>query len=111
MDLARQVSAMRSSRRVRSSRETKSDLSDLAVFGGVPAFSSSLHVGRPNIGNRKRLLDRIRDVLDRRWLTNQGPLVQEFESEICKLLSATRCIATCNATTALEIVIRALNLT
>jgi dTDP-4-amino-4,6-dideoxygalactose transaminase len=77
----------------------------------VPAFSSSLHVGRPNIGNRKRLLDRIRDVLDRRWLTNQGPLVQEFESEICKLLSAKRCIATCNATTALEIVIRALNLT
>jgi dTDP-4-amino-4,6-dideoxygalactose transaminase len=86
-------------------------VNDLAIFGGKPAFAHQLHVGRPNIGNQERLLDRIRDLLGRRWLTNQGPLVQEFETKICELLGAKHCIVTCNATTALEIVIRALNLT
>jgi dTDP-4-amino-4,6-dideoxygalactose transaminase len=89
----------------------KRNVNDLAILGGEPAFTHKLHVGRPNIGNRERLLDRIRDLLDRRWLTNQGPLVHELETEICKLLGTKHCIVTCNATTALEIAIRALNLT
>ena len=29
-------------------------LDSLAVFGGPPAFSEKLHVGRPNIGDRRR---------------------------------------------------------
>jgi dTDP-4-amino-4,6-dideoxygalactose transaminase len=89
----------------------KRNVNDLAILGGEPAFTHKLHVGRPNIGNRERLLDRIRDLLDRRWLTNQGPLVHELETEICELLGTKHCIVTCNATTALEIAIRALNLT
>jgi dTDP-4-amino-4,6-dideoxygalactose transaminase len=84
---------------------------DLAIFGGHPAFKSQLHVGRPNIGNRDRLFARINDLLDKRWLTNQGPLVHEFEAKICELLGAKHCIVTCNGTTALEIAIRALDLT
>ena len=47
----------------------------LAIFGGAPSFSSPLHVGRPNIGNREKLMERINDMLDRRWLTNDGPFV------------------------------------
>ena len=89
----------------------KRSVNDLAIFGGEPAFAHKLHVGRPNIGNQERLLDRIRDLLGRRWLTNQGPLVHEFETKICELLGTKHCVVTCNATTALEIVIRALNLT
>ena len=30
-------------------------LDDLALFGGPPAFDQTLHVGRPNIGNREKL--------------------------------------------------------
>jgi dTDP-4-amino-4,6-dideoxygalactose transaminase len=89
----------------------KRSVNDLAILGGKPAFAHKLHVGRPNIGNQVRLLDRIRDLLDRRWLTNQGPLVHEFETKICELLGTKHCIVTCNATTALEIAIRALDLT
>ena len=89
----------------------KRSVNDLAIFGGEPTFAHKLHVGRPNIGNQERLLDRIRDLLDRRWLTNQGPLVHEFETKICELLRTKHCIVTCNATTALEIAIRALGLT
>jgi dTDP-4-amino-4,6-dideoxygalactose transaminase len=87
------------------------NLDDLAVFGGIPAFAEELHVGRPNIGDRQRLLARINEILDRRWLTNNGPNVQEFERQIADVARVKHCIATCNATVALEIAIRALGLT
>jgi dTDP-4-amino-4,6-dideoxygalactose transaminase len=79
-------------------------------LGGTPAFSEPLHVGRPNIGNRAALLARINDIIDRRWLTNRGALVQEFEARVARFLGVRHCIAMCNATVALEIAIRALGL-
>lgn len=79
-------------------------------FQFAPAFSEKLHVGRPNIGSRDRLLERINDVLDRKWLTNNGPLVQEFERKLAEFLGVKHCIAMCNATVALEITSRALDL-
>ena len=85
-------------------------LDDLAIFGGEPVFAEKLHVGRPNIGNRDRLLERINDILDRRWLTNAGVYVQEFERRIADMIGVQHCIAMCNGTVALEIAIRALGL-
>ena len=85
-------------------------LDDLAIFGGEPVFAEKLHVGRPNIGNRDRLLERINDILDRRWLTNAGVYVQEFERRIADMVGVQHCIAMCNGTVALEIAIRALGL-
>lgn len=81
---------------------------DLAIFSGRPAFSERLFVGRPNIGDTEALFERIRQALDSRWLTNNGPFVQEFERRIADSLGAKHCIAMCNATVALGIVIRAL---
>lgn len=89
----------------------KSKIEDLCIFGGEPAFLEKLHVGRPNIGNRERFLKRVNDVLDRRWLTNDGPYVQEFERHIVEITGVKHCIATCNGTSALEIAIRGLGLT
>lgn len=88
----------------------KDDLSRLAIFGGTPCFSEQLHVGRPNIGDRDRLMARINSILDRRWLSNNGPYVQELEQRLAEFLDVKHCIAVCNATIALEIVIRALEL-
>ncbi|MGD9144392.1 MAG: aminotransferase class I/II-fold pyridoxal phosphate-dependent enzyme [Anaerolineae bacterium] len=88
----------------------KTTLRDLAVFGGSPAFATTLHVGRPNIGDRQRLMERIDDLLDRRWLTNQGPYVKELEGRLADMLGVKHCIAMCNGTIALEIAARALNL-
>lgn len=82
----------------------------LAVAGGKRAFDQPLHVGRPNIGNRQKLLARISDMLDRRWLSNDGPLTQEFEQKIAAFAGVKHCIAMCNATVALEITIRAAGL-
>jgi dTDP-4-amino-4,6-dideoxygalactose transaminase len=85
----------------------KGKLIDLAIFGGSPAFKDKLHVGRPNIGDRQQLLKRINDLLDRRWLTNLGPYVLELEQRIATLLGVKHCIAMCNGSIALEIAIRA----
>lgn len=89
---------------------TKQTISDLAVFGGERAFQRVLHVGRPNVGDRDSLLRRIEEMLDRRWLTNRGPYVEEFERKVAALLDVKHCIAVCNATIALEIAIRAAGL-
>jgi len=88
----------------------KRTMDDLAIFGGAAAFQETLHVGRPNIGNRERMLERINDMLDRRWLSNNGPYVQEFEQRMSDLIGVKHCIAMCNGTVALEIAIRSLGL-
>ncbi|MDQ6734615.1 MAG: DegT/DnrJ/EryC1/StrS family aminotransferase, partial [Nitrospirota bacterium] len=73
-------------------------------------LKDSLVVGRPNIGNRAAFLRRVEDILDRRWLSNGGQYVQEFEEHVAKFLDVRHCIAMCNATVGLEIAIRALEL-
>lgn len=50
------------------------------------------------------------EMFDRRWLTNDGPLVRAFEQQIADYLGVGHCIAMCNGTIALEIAIRALEL-
>lgn len=70
----------------------------------------TLHVGRPNIGDRQVLTRRIGEILDRRWLTNDGPMVQELEQRLAKFLNVKYCVAMCNGTVALEIAIRAVGM-
>lgn len=83
---------------------------DLAINGAAPAFSEPLHVGRPNIGDREHFLRLAGEMFDRRWLSNNGPLVQEFEQRIASYLGVKHCVAMCNGTIALEIAIRALGM-
>ena len=83
---------------------------DLAVFGGEAAYPAPLHVGRPNIGDRARFYKRVDSVLDRAWLTNNGPLVQELEAELAGFLEVPHCIAVSSGTVGLEILVRALGL-
>ena len=82
----------------------------LAILGSKPTFEKLLHVGCPNLGDRTRLLRRINDILDRRWLTNDGHYVKEFEEKVKELVGVRHCVAVCNGTVALEIAIRALDL-
>src|SRR5262245_14525250 len=88
----------------------KSRVEELAIFGSPPLFPYKLHVGRPNIGDRAALLEQINDILDRRWLTNDGPYLQQFEKHICELIGVKHCVAVCNATIGLEILAKALGL-
>jgi dTDP-4-amino-4,6-dideoxygalactose transaminase len=81
-----------------------------ALLGGDPAFDQQVHVGRPNVGDRERLFERLNDALDRRWLTNHGTYVNELETRLADTLGVRHCIAVCNATIGLEIAARALDL-
>jgi dTDP-4-amino-4,6-dideoxygalactose transaminase len=83
---------------------------DLAINGASPAFDETLHVGRPNIGSRDDFLEYAGQIFDRRWLTNNGPMVQEFEKRVSDYHQVKHCIAMCNGTVALEIAIRATGL-
>ena len=82
----------------------------LALLGGEPAFAAPLHVGCPNTGDRARFFAYANRMFDNRWLTNFGPLVEEFERELCRFLGVKHCIPVCNATVGLEIAIRALGM-
>lgn len=89
------------------SNKVISSKADLAVNGARAAFSEPLHVGRPSIGGRDAFLARLSRILDSQWLTNNGPMVQEFERRIAGRVGVKHCVAMCNATIALEIAIRA----
>jgi dTDP-4-amino-4,6-dideoxygalactose transaminase len=84
---------------------------DLAINGAPPAFAEPLHVGRPNIGSREAFMKYADDIFERGWLSNNGPLVQEFERRVADYHNVKHCVAMCNGTIALEIAIRALGLT
>jgi dTDP-4-amino-4,6-dideoxygalactose transaminase len=67
-------------------------------------MNKTLHVGQPNIGNQEVFIERVRDALDRRWLSNNGPYVQMLEKKVCELLDVEHCVAVANATLGLQLV-------
>ncbi len=91
--------------------ELKSFVEDLAVFGGTSEFREHIHVGKPNIGDKSSFMKRVEDILDRRWLTNSGQYVREFEKRVSETGGVKHCVAMCNGTIALELAIKALGLT
>jgi dTDP-4-amino-4,6-dideoxygalactose transaminase len=88
----------------------KRKIADLAIAGGSPAFAEQVHVGRPNIGDRSELRRRFDEILDRRWLTNSGPCVNELQKRLAELIGVNHVIWIANGTVALEIAIRAAGL-
>lgn len=82
----------------------------IQTIANLNRLSNALHVGRPNIGNPKKFLDRAADILERRWLSNDGPILREFEAAISQITGVKNAIAMCNATVALEIASKALEL-
>jgi dTDP-4-amino-4,6-dideoxygalactose transaminase len=90
-------------------REVSNNL-NLAILGHPPALEEKLYVGLPNIGNRDRLLKRFNDIFESKQLTNNGIFVQDFENRIAELTGVRHCIAVNNATSGLQIAIRAMGL-
>jgi dTDP-4-amino-4,6-dideoxygalactose transaminase len=70
-----------------------------------------LHVGRPNILNRAKFLERVESILDSKILTNDGPMVRELESSFCELFNVAHCLAFSNATLAIELLVKELDIT
>lgn len=88
----------------------KQSINDLAVLGGEPTFKTAVHVGEPNIGDRKRFMARVEDMLDRRQFTNNGPYVRELEERLAALLGVEHCVLVSSGTDGLILALRALEL-
>ena len=61
---------------------TIDNLEKLVIFGGTPQFQDQLHVGRPNRIHRELFLERVNDILDRKWYSNNGIYLKAFEDKI-----------------------------
>ena len=85
-------------------------ISQLAIDGGSPEFPTPIHVGRPNIFNQDKFLADVATILNNRWLSNDGPYVKNFEAALASQCQAKHVIVFCNATIALETLVRALDL-
>ncbi len=88
----------------------KRQLDQLALFGGPVEFDQPLHVGRPFVGNRNKLLSELERILDRRQLTNGGPLVHHFERVLSEILEVENVIPLANGTLGLIVLLKALDL-
>jgi dTDP-4-amino-4,6-dideoxygalactose transaminase len=82
-----------------------------AALSGQPTFDQPVVVGRPSLPDREHVLGLIGDVLDSGRLSNGGPYVTELERRIAELHQVRHCVATCNGTLALELALRAAQLT
>jgi dTDP-4-amino-4,6-dideoxygalactose transaminase len=95
---------------VRSQRTAAPEPDLPALLSGKPAFEATVLVGRPNMPDRVRFLERIDRMLTSGRLSNHGPMNDEFESAVAASAGARHCIASCNATIALELAISALGM-
>ena len=88
----------------------KTEIGELAIFGGSTLFTKSLHVGAPSTVQKETLLNLIGSALDCNILTNDGPLVQKLEEELGQFLGVAHCILVSNATVGLQLVAKALEI-
>jgi dTDP-4-amino-4,6-dideoxygalactose transaminase len=69
--------------------------------------SKKLYVGCPNLGDKRAFLQWVDKIWKSKWLSNNGPIVKEFEKQVQELLGIRHAIAVCNATTGLQILANA----
>jgi dTDP-4-amino-4,6-dideoxygalactose transaminase len=91
-----------------STRTLPSD--DLAIFGGVPALPRRLRLGQHNFPNWDRYEATFRDIFERQYYTNHGPLAQALEARLAQMLGVRHAMCVTNATIGLALAAQALGL-
>lgn len=81
-----------------------------AFLGGVPAFAKPLPVGQLYFPSWDRYKAAMRGIFERRYYTNQGPLVQQLEEKLEDYLGVNHAICVTNATIGLMMAAEALKL-
>ncbi len=89
---------------------TKRSAKDFALNGGSPLFDKPLHVEQLYPPSRKMLERPIDAIYKSGWLTNNGPLVQEFEERISEMTDTAHCVSIANATRGLMLLARGLDI-
>lgn len=88
----------------------KKNIKSLAIFGGNPTFTNVLPVGQLNLPDWESFERSFRGIFSRRYYTNHGPLAQELESRLSNFFGVAHVICTTNATIALMLAAKALEL-
>ena len=88
----------------------KKDISQLGIFGNTPLFDSILPVGQINLPNEDRFREMFHGIFQRRYYTNHGMLAAELEESLCRLFSTRNALVMTNATIALSLICKALDL-
>ncbi len=73
--------------------------------------NSRISVTKPYLPNRETLNAHIDRIYDSNWLTNNGPLVQQFEKRLADYLGVKHLLLTTNGTLALQVGYKTLGLT
>lgn len=69
-----------------------------------------IYVTKPSLAPLREYCDILEKVWERGVLTHNGPVVQEFEKEVCKVLGIDNFVAVTNGTIAIQMAIKALQL-
>ena len=75
----------------------KTSLESLGIFGGQPLFSTPRPIGQLSAPDIDIYILSLRGIWERRWLSNDGPLVRELESRLGLYHETRHCIAVANA--------------
>ena len=65
-------------------------------------------VTKPYLPDQQKYIQYIAGIYERQWLTNNGPLVQEFEQKLKDYLKLKNLLYVSNGTIALQLAIKAL---
>ncbi len=85
-------------------------LRELAAFGGAPAFAQPVHVAQLNLPEWKKVEHSFREMFQRRYFANNGPLVQQLDRVFAEHLGVAHAVCVTNGTVGLMILARALEL-
>lgn len=92
-----------------SAQATKRKINDLAKFGGPPLFASPRPIGQLDTPPIDEYLAQLRTMLERKRLTNDGPLVRELEVRLADYHGVAHCIALASAGLGIAMLIQALS--
>lgn len=85
-------------------------LEDLAFYGAQPEWPTPLPVGQVYLPSWERFETAFNGIFERRHFTNHGPLVRELDARFAAHLGVRHAISVTNATVALMVAAKALNL-
>ena len=74
-------------------------------------MNSPIHVTRPSLAPLEEFEEYLKTIWESGVMTHNGPLVQRLEKELCDYLGVKNLVCVASGTSALQLSIRALNLT
>lgn len=74
------------------------ETASFALFGAKPVFDKPLPIGQFYFPSWERYKSAFRDIFERRYYTNQGPLAQRLEEKLQEFLGVRNVICVSNAT-------------